>query len=285
MLTLLLSRTDAAINPRRMQLQDRVVLITGASRGIGAACAQTFRERGARLSLTARGEPGMRQAGGPDALVTAGDITLPETRRRVLHATLQRYGRIDVLINNAGVGLYLPAWSVDEETTRALFELNLFAPLAMARLVIPHMRAARSGTIVNVGSIAGRITLPWFTLYSVSKHAIGSLTEGLRMELKRDGIHAMSVCPGYVRTDFQSNVLGGEPPAGIVSWRRFAVTPVQCAEAIARGVERNARTVMTPRIGWLAVILARLLPGIAEAGLETIYARHRAIGRAGAEAP
>jgi uncharacterized protein len=268
-----------------MHIQDRVVLITGASRGIGAACAKVFRERGARLSLTARNEPGLREAGGPDALVTPGDITLPETRRHVVDATLHRYGRIDILINNAGVGLYLPAWSVAEEKTRALFELNLFAPLAMTQLVVPHMRAARSGTIVNVGSIAGRITLPWFTLYSVSKHAIGSLTEGLRMELKRDGIHAMTVCPGYVGTAFQSHILGGEPPADVVRSRRFAITPAQCAEAIARGVERNARTVMTPRIGWLAVAVARLFPGFTESRLETIYTRQVSAGRAGAEAP
>jgi short-subunit dehydrogenase len=285
MLTLLLSCTGAANNPARMQIQNRVVLITGASEGIGAACAKVFRERGARLSLTSRSEDKLRAVAGADALVTAGDITVAATRRRAVEATLGRFGRIDILINNAGAGLYSPAWSTTEERTRALFELNLFAPLALAQLVAPHMRQQRAGMIVNVGSIAGRMTLPWFTLYSVSKYALGSLTEGLRMELKRDGIHAMTVCPGYVDTGFQAHILGGQVPAVVARSRRFAITAGQCAEAIARGVERNARTVVTPRTGWFLIAIARLLPGLMEAQLEKIYARQHAFDAAGVEAP
>src|SRR5437660_12443669 len=108
----------------------------------------------------------------------------------------------------------------------------------MVQLVAPAMRRQKRGCIVNVGSIAGKITLPWFTLYSVSKYALGSLTDGLRMELKRDGIHAMTVCPGYVDTGFQNHVIHGSPPAAIGARRKFSITADQCAEAIARGVER-----------------------------------------------
>ena len=160
-----------------MQIQNKVVLITGASEGIGAACVAEFRTRGAQVSITARSEDKLRAVGGDDALLTLGDITRPETRLRVVDATLQRFGRIDILINNAGAGLYSPAWCAEEEKARALFELNFFAPLAMVQLVAPHMQKQRSGVIVNVGSIAGRMTLPWFTLYSASKFAIGSLTK------------------------------------------------------------------------------------------------------------
>ncbi len=256
-----------------MQIQNKVVLITGASEGIGAACVSEFRERGANVSITARSEDKLRAVAGADALVTPGDITIPETRRRVVDATLERFGRIDILVNNAGAGLYSPAWSAPEEQVRALFELNLFAPLALVQLVAPHMREQRSGVIVNIGSIAGRITLPWFTLYSVSKYAIGSLTDGLRMELKRDGIHAMTVCPGYVDTRFQSNILGGRVPPAIAKSRRFTITAGQCAKAIADGVARDARTVVTPRSGWLLIALARLFPRIVDAQLERIQAR------------
>lgn len=255
-----------------MQIEDKVVIITGASEGIGAACANAFRHRGARLSLTARNEANLKRIGGTDALITPGDITHDETRRRVVDATLERFGRIDILVNNAGAGLYLPAWSAPEDKARALFELNLFAPLAMVQRVVPHMRQQRSGTIVNVGSIAGRITLPWFTLYSVSKYAIGSLTEGLRMELKRDGIHAITVCPGYVNTGFQDNLLGGSIPSTVVKTKRFTISAEQCAAAIVRGVERDARTVLTPRVGWLLVAAARMFPRIVDSVLEKINA-------------
>jgi short-subunit dehydrogenase len=127
------------------------------------------------------------------------------------------------------------------------------------------MRERRDGTIVNVGSIGGKMTLPWLTLYSASKYAVGSLTEGLRMELLRDNVHAMLVCPGYVQTRFQQNALRGGPPSDIARSRKFAITPEECALRIRRGVERRARTVMAPAIsGWLMILLYRLFPGVAQ---------------------
>jgi short-subunit dehydrogenase len=188
----------------------------------------------------------------------------------VVKRTLERFGGIDILINNAGMGFYSPAWSAPMPEARQLFELNLFAPLALAQLVAPHMRERRQGTIVNVSSIAGKVTLPWFTLYSVSKFALGSLTDGLRAELKPHGIHAMAVCPGYVKTDFQAHALGTRPPDVIRMGKQFAITPGQCAEAIARGVERGARTVVVPRIGWIFVGLSRLFPATVESRLAAI---------------
>jgi short-subunit dehydrogenase len=244
-----------------MRVDGKVVLITGASEGIGAACAAEFARHGAKLSLTARNEAGLVRAGGPDALVTAGDLTDPETRRRVVARTLDRFGGIDVLINNAGVGLYAPTWRAPMDETRRMWEVNYFALLGMIQEVVPHMRARRSGMVVNVSSIGGLVTLPWLTLYSTTKFAIASLTEGLRMELRRDNVHAMLVCPGYVRTAFQQNVLGGEPPSDVQRARRMAITPEQCATDIRRGVERGARTVMSPKSGWFLVLVSRLFPG------------------------
>jgi short-subunit dehydrogenase len=182
----------------------------------------------------------------------------------VVERTLDRYGAIDILINNAAVGFYIPTWDAPAEKTRALIELNFFALLGMIQLVAPHMRARRSGTIVNVGSIAGMTTLPWLTIYSASKSAVDALTAGLRMELKRDNVHAMLVCPGYVKTGFQEHVLAGEAPEKVKRGRRFAITPSQCAVAIRRGVERDARTVMAPAAGWALVAAMRLFPGIVE---------------------
>ena len=125
--------------------------------------------------------------------------------------------------------------------------------------------------IVNIGSIAGKATLPWFTLYSATKFALGSLTEGLGMELAADNIRTMLVCPGYVRTEFQSHALVGRPPDRLLKGKKFAITPEQCAEAVARGVERNARTVVTPALGWVLIVLKRLFPTIVEAQMKKIY--------------
>jgi len=247
-----------------MRIAGKVVVITGASEGIGAACAAEFSRAGAKLSLTARREDGLRRAGGGDALVTPGDLTQAETRRRVVERTLERYGAIDILINNAGIGFYAPSWTSSLDLARGSMELNFFALLGMIQEVAPHMRARRAGLIVNVGSIAGKTTLPWMTVYSATKAAVESLTEGLRMELRRDNVRTMLVCPGYVKTGFQRNVTAGRAPDRVVKARRFAITPEECARAIRRGIERNARTVMAPPVGWLLVGAMRIFPGLVE---------------------
>jgi len=253
-----------------MRIQGSVVLITGASAGIGAACAREFEKRGARLSLVARDEQKLSRVGGAETLRTAGDVTNEDTRRQLVSRTVARFGGIDILVNNAGMGLYAPAWNASMDDARKLFELNLFAPLALSQLVAPYMRERRRGMIVNISSIAGKVTLPWFTLYSVSKFALGSLTEGLRMELKGFGIQAMTVWPGYVRTEFQSHALGSRPPKVISQGRQFTVSAEKCAAAIVRGVERDARTVVVPRLFWLLVGLDRLLPRVVESRLAAI---------------
>lgn len=256
-----------------MVLKDKVVLITGASDGIGAACAAAFRKRGARLVLTARREHKLREVAAHEELVVPGDLTAAEARRNIVDSTMKRYGKLDVLVNNAGVGLYASTCDASMADVRALFELNFFVPLAMTQLAATVMRPARSGTIVNVGSIAGKIVLPWLTLYSASKHALGAMTSGLRMELMRDGIHLMEVCPGYVNTNFQSHVIAGTPPLAMQRRRPLSVTMEQCAEAIVQGVERNARTVVTPASGWFAIAAARLFPSIAERRLARMHSQ------------
>lgn len=256
-----------------MQIAGKVVLITGASEGIGAACARVFRDRGAELALVARRKEKLDAIAPGHALVAPADVTDPEQRRRAVGATLDRYGRIDILINNAGAGLYQPAHRADLDAAHALFDLNFFAPLGMTQLVAPAMKRQKSGYIVNVSSIAGKVALPWLTLYSASKYALGAFTEGLGMELHRDGIQTMTVCPGYVSTRFQQNILAGDVPEPVRAGNWLRITAEECADAIARGVERDARTVVTPTTGWLFVLAARLLPGRLQSSLRQIYER------------
>jgi short-subunit dehydrogenase len=223
----------------------------------------------------ARSEDKLRAIASHEDLVIAGDVTNEAARQGAVRQALDRFGAIDILINNAGRGLYAPAWRAPLAETRAMFELNFFAPLALTQLVVPSMRQRRSGVIVNVGSIAGKVTLPWFTLYSASKFALGSLTDGLRMELKRHGIHTITVCPGYVKTRFQQNVYVGAPPDRVLKGRNtVAITAEECARAIAGGVERNARTVVTPRLGWLFVAAERLFPSFIDARMANMDEDH-----------
>jgi short-subunit dehydrogenase len=248
-----------------MRIDGKVVLITGASEGIGAACASEFARAGACLSLTARNAAALAAAGGPDALIVPGDVTSESVRREIVERTLDRFGAIDILINNAGIGSYQPSWSIPLEDVRRMMELNFFALLGLTQLVVPHMQSRRTGLIVNVGSIGGKVVLPWMNVYSASKYAVGALTEGMRMELRGSGVSTMLVCPGYVRTGFQQHVLAGKAPLPVERGRRFPITAPQCANAIRRGVERGARTVVTPGAGWILIALARLFPSVVQA--------------------
>jgi short-subunit dehydrogenase len=248
-----------------------VVLVTGASEGIGAACVREFQRGGARVILTARSEAKLRALARPDDLAVAGDVTVAEIREGAVAQALARYGRVDILVNNAGVGLYKAAWKAPLEDVRAMYELNVFSVLGMIQAIAPVMKRQGRGVIVNVSSIAGRVPLAWFTAYCGSKFAVSSMTAGLRMELRQYGIHVMDVCPGYVKTAFQEHALSGQPPDHLWRMRKFKITPEECAVAVVRGVEREKRSVVVPWMGNLLIAGRALMPGLVERTMERIY--------------
>ncbi|HOQ44521.1 MAG TPA: SDR family NAD(P)-dependent oxidoreductase [Bryobacteraceae bacterium] len=255
-----------------MQLRDAVVVITGASEGIGAACAACFAEKGARLSLNAL--PGADFPPGlpDDTVFTWGDITRDEVRKLLVERTLERFGRIDILVNNAGVGLYAPPSETPLPLAERMFALNVFAPLALAQQVVPVMRRQGGGSVVNVASIGSKVSLPWATLYCASKYAIAAISDGLRRELKRSNIHVTTVYPGIVRTRFREHVLAGEAPERVSGIQRV-ISPEECARAIVRGVERKSRSVVVPKIGYAFAALDRLFPAVMDAYLMRLDAQ------------
>jgi short-subunit dehydrogenase len=250
-------------------LSNKVVIVTGASEGIGAHVAAELQKRGALLALIARNREKLSAIARPLDLGIAGDLTDAGVRAELIEKTMERWGRIDVLINNAGRGSYYSACETPMDEARAVFELNFFAALDLVRLAAPHIRKTR-GTIVNVSSIAGQISLPWLPVYSASKFALAAITSAQRTELARDGVNVMGVFPGYVDTDFQAHAEGPRPPARVVQSRRFAVSAQQCAEAIVEGIERRRSSVVTPKLGWALVLAHRLLPGFIESRLERV---------------
>lgn len=247
----------------------KVFIVTGASDGIGAQLAAALRKRGARLVLTARDESKLRAVAGPDDLLVAGDLTSDATRVAIVERTIERFATLDGLINNAGRGSYYAPSLAPLDDARSLFELNFFAPLHLAQMATPWLRRTR-GSLVNIGSIAGQISLPWLPVYSASKFALASLSTSQRIELRRHGVHVMSVFPGYVKTAFQDHAAGSLPPNEIAKGRRFAVTADQCAEAVVRGIELRRNTVVTPRVGWLLIWLNRLAPSLIESRMDLV---------------
>lgn len=255
-----------------MHLQNRVALVTGASRGIGASIVQQLQAAGCQVAFTARHAEPLHALARPQDLPIAGDLLDEAFRQHLVTQTVARYGRIDLLINNAGVGQYQRSIEAESAEIRSLWEINFFAPLELARLVVPQMLgqerladANECGMVVNVSSVAGRVTLPWFSMYSASKFALSSWTRGLRMEYLGKGLRTLEVCPGYVKTEFQASALSGKPPAALAASKdRFAITPDACAKAILQGIRKNRRTVMTPASSWALVLASQLFPGIVE---------------------
>jgi short-subunit dehydrogenase len=239
----------------------KVVLITGASDGIGASCAKLMGQRGARLALTGLPSDDFQSEDSDSRIVAPGDITSEKTRAEVVGRTLSRFGRIDVLINNAGVGQYGFPTEVDTEISKRMFDVNVFSGLALTQLVVPHMRAQKSGTIVNMGSVGGKVSLPWAVMYCATKWALHCVDDSLHRELRGTGIRVMKVCSGIVDTKFRDHVLAGKAPGRVEDIRRV-VSPDQVARAVIRGVERGKRTVYVPKIGFLFASLDFFAPRV-----------------------
>jgi short-subunit dehydrogenase len=248
--------------------RSQVVLITGGSEGIGAACADLFARKGWRVSAVALPSDGFEEIARPGVLPITGDICDESVRKMAVEKTLERFGAIDVLINNAGVGLYAAPSDASIPLTKRLFDVNVFAPLALAQLAIPIMRRQGRGTIVNLGSVGGRVALPWSVSYTASKFAIHSVNDSMRRELRRDGIHVMKVCPGIVATKFRENVLGGVAPPEVSAIQRV-VTPQEVAAAIARGIERRKRTIYVPQVARLFMAMEICAPWLMDWYVDT----------------
>ena len=198
-----------------MQVSGKVVVITGASMGIGEAVAKLFADRGASVVLLSRDAERVEAARGrvghtERTLALACDVRNREEIDRVVGLTLHHFQRIDVWINNAGHGILDSVANVDMSAVRETFETNFFGALEAMQAVIPVMKQQGSGAIINISSVAGHIPIPFHAVYSATKFAMNAIGKAARIELLSNGINVLTVCPGYVRTDFSKNAIKGE---------------------------------------------------------------------------
>lgn len=228
-------------------MQNKVVVITGASSGIGAVLAEQLGARGARVVLAARREPELRQVAekiGERASVCVADLTQREAVERVVSETLQRFGQLDVWINNAGRGISRLVSELTDADFDEMMLVNVKSALYGMQAVLPHFRARGRGHIINVSSVLGRVPMaPLRSAYSASKHALNALTANLRMELAASPeIHVSTVHPGVVATEFGMRALHG----GMDS-RNFpgAQTPEEVAAVIVETIEHPRADVYT----------------------------------------
>jgi short-subunit dehydrogenase len=252
-----------------MGVEGKVVVVTGASMGIGEAIAKKFADEGASVVLlsrdTARAEAARARVGYPDRTAALScDIRHSEEIDRVLALTLHHFKRIDIWINNAGHGLFDSVAQVDMHAGHDLFETNFFGALSAMQAVIPVMRQQGGGAIINISSVAGHIPLPFHAMYSASKFALNAAGKAARIELKNDNIHVLTVCPGYVRTAFGENATRGSDLKTVRPTQVRGITPERVARATFQGYMKQKREVIVPWTMHVPVKLYQLFPGLVE---------------------
>ncbi|HVC23554.1 MAG TPA: SDR family oxidoreductase [Candidatus Dormibacteraeota bacterium] len=228
-----------------MELRGKVVIVTGASSGVGAATARLAHGHGARLVLAARRADRLvtlsQELAGSLAVPT--DVTSGEAVRRLCDRALAEFGAIDVLVNNAGQGLHVPLMSVEPSDFQAVWQLNVMAPLALMQAVFPTMAAQGSGAIVNVSSGTSVRVIPGLGAYAATKAALNMLSQVARAEFADKGVTVSLVFPGITDTDFHQSLRAGtfRGPSG--------VAPELVAETILQAIASGEPEVRVPYPG------------------------------------
>ena len=260
--------------------QGKVVVVTGGSSGLGKAIAAAFAAHGAQVVIAARRADALAAvadellAKGREVAAVAADITRPEDVERLFAKTIERFGRLDVLVNNAGRSMRRAIADTTPEDFSELLDLNVVALVRCTRAALPHLLASR-GHVVNIGSLAGKSAARYIGAYPATKFAVTAYSQQLRLELSPQGLHVLLVCPGPIeRDDAQAeatqergesgNALPAsayQPGAGV---RTKALSPSRLAEEIVRACETRRRELIRPRSARLLFALMQLSPRLAD---------------------
>ncbi|KAF0127438.1 MAG: dehydrogenase [Elusimicrobia bacterium] len=256
----------------------RTVLVTGASAGIGCAAAELFLKKGYKVYAGARRSEKMAPLRDKGAEIFPLDVADEASLRAAASRVLDKEGSLDILVNNAGYGAHGAIEDVPLDEARRQFEVNVFAPARLAQLFLPSMRERRSGRIINISSIAGRISLPAAGWYHASKYALEAWSDALRIEVKPFGVKVVLIEPGPIRTEWDDTALvnlkkysGSGSYAPLVErltgrfrsgYREGAPGPEAVAAAILKGAEAGspAPRYIVPFKAALMVSALRLLP-------------------------
>ena len=252
-------------------MKDKVVIITGGTSGIGRALAFEFGTKGCKVVITGRNADALRDtyndlvANGVDIHSVVADVTNPGDNKRMVEETINTFGRIDVLINNAGISMRAIFEDVDVDVIRKVMDINFYGAVYATKYCLPHIIRNR-GSIIGISSIAGFRGLPARTGYSASKFALNGFLESLRTELLKTGVHVLTACPGFTASNIRKRSLTqdgssqGESPRA----EEKMMSAEECAAHIYRATLRRKRTLVLTMQGKLVVFLNKWLPSLAD---------------------
>lgn len=259
-----------------MELQGRTVIVTGASRGIGLATAREFARAGCNVVLASREVERLQRLAEELAtfpgqrLVVPTDVSQGEQVAAMVEKTLQAFNGVNILVNNAGLGLDASIADGNPDNMRYVFEVNFWGAIRCIQAVVPPMRQQKRGMIINVSSVAGRIATPYNGIYAATKAALIALSDALRLELAADGIHVMAVYPGYTATDFGANAIKElERPRPLSALRGVPAAAV--AKVIVKAARRQQREAYVTFGDVLAVAAKNVAPRLVDWGIDRLW--------------
>jgi len=245
--------------------------------GIGEAIAKEFIDRGANVVFSSRDlqrtEAARQRVGGLErSIAVACDVTKRADIANLLAQALSRFQRVDVWVNNAGYGLMDSVESMNMRECRRMFDTNLFGTIDAMQLVIPVMKKQSSGTIINIASTAGHIAVPFMAAYCATKHAMRAIGNAARVELRGTGVNVLTVCPGYISTDFSVNAVKGKEQLRLGAAVKRRITADRVARAVVRGYLRGKREVSVPWRDHIVIKLYENLPSVVDYAMARMLA-------------
>lgn len=251
-------------------LNGKVVIITGGSSGIGKACAFAFARQGCKVVITGRNgihlheaAAEIRKSTGAEVLKVESDVSYQADCKRIIDETLTEFGRIDILINNAGISMRALFSDVEMSVIKQLMDINFWGTVYCTKYALPEIMKVK-GSIVGISSIAGIKGLPGRTGYSASKFAMGGFLESLRIENLKTGLHVMTVYPGYTASNIRKTALnkdGKQQEESPLNENKLD-TPEKVAEEIVKGIFKRKKTLVLSTQGKLVVFINKFFPGL-----------------------
>lgn len=261
-------------------MKDKVVIITGGSSGIGKALAEQFGNKGSRILITGRDASALHDTVTElkqkdiDIRALVADVSKEVDNRRMAEEAITHFGKIDILINNAGISMRALFGEVDLGVVRKVMEINFFGALYATHYCLPEI-LKNKGSVIGISSIAGFRGLPGRTGYSASKFALNGFLEVLRTELLKTDVHVLTACPGFTATNIRLRSLtrDGSPQEASPRNEQAMMTAEECARHIYAATVKRKRMLILTRQGKLAVWLNKLLPGLADKLVYNVMAK------------